>query len=90
MSPLIIKSVLNPVWEGINMTTVFNSMKRVWGDPHMPEVLGDRLILSRRKPYWLGLDTLTRLWNETVMDGVQTDALSVLLQEQAFVLSSGR
>jgi hypothetical protein len=90
MSPLIIKSVLNPVWEGINMTTVFNSMKRVWGDLHTPEVLGDRLILSRRKPYWLGLDTLTRLWNETVMDGVQTDALSVLLQEQAFVLSSGR
>lgn len=77
-TPFVLKSELNPIWEGINISEVFNAMIRVWDeDPSIRDWRLKRMLLSRRKPNQLGLDTIIRVWNKnTISFGMQgPDAL---------------
>jgi Reverse transcriptase (RNA-dependent DNA polymerase) len=72
--PLVLKSWINPVWEGIDMNTVYQAMISEWKkDATLEELTTKRLIVSRAKPYWLGLDQLTRLWNRSVLTVLEDD-----------------
>lgn len=69
MIPLILKTYINPVWEGISMEEVHAAMRRAWfSDPESdvedPFGLQSTILLSRRKPFWLSLDTMMRTWNQ--------------------------
>jgi hypothetical protein len=74
-NPLIIKSILNPVWEGINFDAVFHEMQREWQNDDMlpPALQKDSLILSRKKEFFRSMDYLWRSWNLGIQQSVEDD-----------------
>lgn len=67
--PLVLKSTLNPIWDGINIDIVMQELQDSWSDRTMESLDNPtRMILSRRKPIWASLENNIRLWNKTISE----------------------
>lgn len=68
LPPFIVKSYLNPVWEGVDWTSVFTALTQEWDLDSPPWSRKSKsLLLSRRKPLNASLQVIFRTWNKTIL-----------------------